>query len=110
MNEINLSYIWVSVLLMSLITYIPRVTPFIFLQKRALPEWFNDWLTFVPPAVFGALIFPDILMQEGRISLSWDNLALWASVVTFPAAYFTRSLTVSILVGAGAYALLMYVG
>ena len=103
------TYMWVSVALMVVIIYVIRVLPFAFLQGHHMPDWFNDWLSYVPAAVFGALIFPDVFLSGGKLALGWDNLNLYATLVTFPVAYKTRSIALTILAGAAAYAALMLI-
>lgn len=49
---------------MGLVTYIPRMLPMAIGQRLQFPEWLKQWLSFVPYAVLGALIFPGILTVD----------------------------------------------
>lgn len=51
---------------MSLVTMIPRLLPSFIVDKLEFKPWLNRWLSAIPYAALGALIFPGILMvKEG---------------------------------------------
>jgi branched-subunit amino acid transport protein len=53
---------------MAVVTYIPRMLPFIVFKGKELPPFLQGVLKNVPFAVLGALIFPSILLiQEGNL-------------------------------------------
>jgi branched-subunit amino acid transport protein len=76
------------------------------LSHYNLPAWFTRWLTFVPTAIFGALVFPDIFITNNHINLALNNVALWTTVIITPLAVKTKSLGYTIITGALAYAIL----
>jgi branched-subunit amino acid transport protein len=58
----------IIVILMALVTYIPRVIPIAFLSGKELPLFIKNFLYYIPFAVLGALIFPEILYSTDSIS------------------------------------------
>jgi branched-subunit amino acid transport protein len=48
-------------ILMMLATYIPRLLPFFMINAEKIPYSIKMYLSFVPYAILGALIFPGIL-------------------------------------------------
>jgi len=58
-----------------------------------------SWLGFVPPAVLAAMLLPAIVLKEGKLNLSMDNLFLWAALPTFAAAVLTKNLFIPVVVG-----------
>lgn len=56
-----MSSLLILVLLMGIVTYIPRAVPMVMLQKAKLPPRIKRFLEFVPYAVLASLIFPGIL-------------------------------------------------
>ncbi|RKQ31252.1 AzlD domain-containing protein [Oceanobacillus halophilus] len=46
---------------MSLVTMIPRVIPAFVVEKLQFRPWINRWLSAIPYAALGALIFPGIM-------------------------------------------------
>lgn len=52
---------------MSLVTMIPRYLPVWIVERFIMPNWIKKWLSFIPYAALGALIFPGILtIEEGN--------------------------------------------
>jgi branched-subunit amino acid transport protein len=49
---------------MALVTYLPRVLPALVLDRINFPGWFGKWLQSIPYAALGALIFPGILLVK----------------------------------------------
>lgn len=53
---------------MGLVTYIPRMLPFVLFKGKELPPFIQGVLKNVPYATLGALIFPAVfLIQKGDI-------------------------------------------
>ena len=53
---------------MGLVTYIPRMLPFVLFRGKELPAFIQGVLKNVPYATLGALIFPGILLiKQGNI-------------------------------------------
>ena len=94
---------------MGIVTYLPRLIPFLALagggEGGTLPAWLERWLRYVPVAVLAAMLLPSLLVIEGRASLAWDNLYLWAAVPTAWIAWRTRSLIGAVLAGMAVVAL-----
>lgn len=57
----------IAVLLMAIVTYLPRVAPIVLLRSRIKSKFINSFLYYVPFAVLGAMIFPSILFSTGNI-------------------------------------------
>ncbi|WP_114744040.1 AzlD domain-containing protein [Falsibacillus pallidus] len=61
-------FMWM-ILGMGLVTYIPRMLPFVLFGGKELPPFVQGVLKNVPYATLGALIFPGILLiKEGELS------------------------------------------
>ena len=89
------------------VTAVPRVLPLVLLSKIELPRWLVAWLTFVPVAVLAALLAIEVLMVGGKPALSTANPSLLAILAALAVAGLTRSLIATVLVGVGAYWLLL---
>lgn len=101
-------YIFGVILIMALTGFLPRIIPMAILKKHPIPHWFKVWLTFVPPAIFGALVFPDIFLTQGRLNLSLTNIPLLTTLLITPLVLKTKSLGVAVVAGGGVFALLEY--
>ncbi len=61
----------IIILCMALVTYIPRVVPFVTISERPLPKKIKQFLGFVPYTALGALIIPGVFSAvEGELLIS----------------------------------------
>lgn len=90
---------------MTLGTVLPRALPMTLMADRPLPPLVRRWLTFVPAAILAAMVAPDILLRDGDLFLSPDNMFLLASVPTLLVAWKTRSLFATLAAGMALVAL-----
>lgn len=98
--------IWLMIIGISAASILPRILPVAVLSRFEFPERFKEWLSFVAPAVLGALTVVSVLAPQGYINLSWNNLYIWAFIPTFAIAVRTRSLFYTLLTGILCMALL----
>ena len=85
---------------MALVTLIPRVMPVTLLAR---------WLSFVPVSVLAALVAPDLLLADGKLNISGDNLFLIATFPTLLICWYKKgSLFGALAVGMGTVALIRY--
>lgn len=68
--------VFLVVLLMALVTYVPRMLPMVFLGDRELPPFWDSLFYYIPFAVLGALIFPGILKSTGDVPSSLAGTAV----------------------------------
>lgn len=79
----------IAVLLMALVTYIPRVLPVSLFRKEIKSKYIKSFLWYVPYAVLGSLTFPGIFYSTG----SFPTAAVGTAVALF-LAYKEKSLVV----------------
>lgn len=85
---------------MAIVTYIPRALPIVMLANEELSPSLQKWLTYIPGAVFAALVFSDVFFWQESVSFSLaQNKKLLPSMLVLLVALKTKSLTWSILVG-----------
>lgn len=89
---------------------LPRVLPISLLSKRNMPPHVQTWLSFVPVSILAALVAPEIFLQNGKLVLNLHNEFFIASIPTFFAAFWSKSLFVTLSVGMASVALLRYIG
>jgi branched-subunit amino acid transport protein len=102
--------IFLTLLGMSLVTYLPRLLPVMFLSSRALPAVLTSWLRYVPVSVMAAMVLPTLVVRDQAINLRGDNLFLWAAVPTLLVAWKSKSLFAAVIVGMAVVALARYLG
>lgn len=100
--------IFVTIVGMGVVTYLPRLLPVWLLSQRTLPPVVVAWLRFVPVAVLAALLLPGLVVREGQINVGLNNIFLWAAIPALLVAWRTRSFFGTVLVGMGLVALLRW--
>ena len=98
--------IWIMIAGVSLVSILPRILPVALFSHHEFPEPFKRWLSFVAPAVLGALAALSILAPAGDIDISVHNRYIWVFIPTLLVAIKTRSLFYSLLFGIVIMALL----
>jgi branched-subunit amino acid transport protein len=91
--------LFITILGMAAVTYLPRVLPFWVLSSRRLPTAMVTWLRYVPVAALSAMLVPLLLLEGDEIRLGLDNAFLWAAVPVALVAWRTRSFLASVVVG-----------
>ena len=91
--------IWVVMVFGGLITFGMRFSLIYLFGKFEIPETMKRALHYVPPAVFSAIIFPEIFLSDGVPNLSPTNPRLLAGLLAIFTAWFSRSTLITILVG-----------
>ncbi|HYK73547.1 MAG TPA: AzlD domain-containing protein [Pseudoneobacillus sp.] len=74
---------------MGLVTYLPRMLPFVLFRGKELPSFLQGVLKNVPFATLGALIFPGILLIQEDI---------WYGILGAAAAFLTAFLGANVIV------------
>lgn len=88
-----------------LVTWIPRILPFLFVRAITLPQIVLRWLTYIPICILSALVF-ETIFNVGETVVTIDWLHLLALIPTFLIAIWTRSLSLTVVVGVVTMALL----
>jgi branched-subunit amino acid transport protein len=102
--------VFLTLLGMTVVTYVPRLVPLWFLSSRSLPAVVVSWLRHVPVAVLAAMLLPSILISDQQVNLDLSNTFLWACIPTLLVAWKTRSLFGSVVAGMVTVAVLRLVG
>lgn len=80
---------FISVLVMAIVTYIPRILPISVFQREIKSRYIKSFLFYVPYAVLAALTFPAIIWSTGS-----ELTAAVGTVTAVLLAYFEQSLVV----------------
>lgn len=88
-----------TILLMAVVTYLPRLAGFMLAGQRVPPFWLR-FLHFVPISVFAVLIVPALPGTGGLLARST------AAIVAGLLMWRTRSLAIGLLGGLGIFFLL----
>ena len=98
--------IWLVMLFGGLITFGMRFSFIYLFGKFEVPEMMRRALHYIPPAVFSAIIFPEIFLPNQQLDFSLNNHRLSAGLMAVVVAYFTKNTLITILAGMIALVLL----
>lgn len=87
-------YLFISIAIMALVTYLIRVLPVTLFHKQLKSRWIASFLCYIPYTVLAALTFPAVFYATGN-----DITSIAGTVVALVLAFFDRGLLV---VAAGA--------
>ena len=95
-------YIYMLIL-MGLVTFIPRWVPIFFLSDRKLPDWLIRWLDLIPVSILSALLLPALITHEVAHgepkALDILRPEMIVAIPTFIFALKTKSLGGTVFVG-----------
>ena len=60
-------YIVLAILVMALVTYLPRVVPLILMKKKIESKFLQSFLYYVPYTVLASITFPAIFHSTGSL-------------------------------------------
>ena len=93
----------IVIILAALAAFIPRYLPVLFFSTRKIPEWFNEWMKYVPVSLITALVVKSIFMSKTYAFVPFGHVSqILAAVIVMIVAYFTRSMAVSVIGGLAA--------
>lgn len=88
------------------VTLLPRIFPLVFLRKFAFPQWYQQWLSFLPVTIMAGLVAQQLIPENGNWGQAWPNIA--ASACCVLCAVLSRSLFATVLCGIGAVIVLTH--
>ena len=80
-------YIIICIVIMAIVTYIPRVLPLTIFNQKINSIFIKSFLSYIPYAVLGAMTFPSIFYSTENITYS-----IVGTLVAIVLAYFEKDL------------------
>ena len=91
--------IWWVMILAGLFTFLMRLSFILVVGRKEIPSLFKRTLRFIPPAVLSAIVFPELLISDGKLDISTDNARLIAGIIAIMVAWKTKNVVWTILSG-----------
>ncbi len=100
---------WALIIYCGLITFLTRFSMIALLKKEMFDDKIREVLSYVPSAIFPAIIFPAIFLDNtGSIQLE-DNPKILAAIIAMIVGIFTRNIIATIFSGLASYWFLIFV-
>ena len=100
---------WALIIYCGLITYLTRFTMISLIKKEMFNERIREILSFVPSAIFPAIIFPEIFINDVGLFQIDDNPKIIAAIIAVLIGIFSRSIIATIFSGLASYWLLIFI-
>lgn len=90
---------WLVILGMALVTFATRFVAFVAIRGD-IAQWLQRWLSYVPIAVFVALLLPPLITEEiGTTTMLSFGPALPVGIVGAVVAWYSRNVLLTITLG-----------
>ena len=100
---------WTLIIYCGLITFLTRFSMIAILKKEMFNDRIREILSYVPSAIFPAIIFPAIFLDDGGSMQLEDNPKILAAVIAMIVGIFTRSIIGTIFSGLASYWFLIFI-
>lgn len=82
----------------ALVTWIPRILPFILVKNMNMPKIVLRWLAYIPVCILSALVIEGFFVkEEAFVTVQWLNVM--AFIPTLFVALLTKSLSKTVIAG-----------
>ena len=100
---------WVLIIYCGLITYLTRFSMIALIKKEMFNDRIREVLSYVPSAIFPAIIFPAIFLDNSGSILIEDNPKIMAALIATLIGIFSRSIIATIFSGLVSYWFIIFV-
>ena len=100
---------WQLIFFCGFITYLTRFSMIALIKKEMFNDRIREVLSYVPSAIFPAIIFPAIFLDNSGLILSEDNPKIIAAIIATIIGIFSRSIIATIFSGLASYWFIIFV-
>ncbi|MEG0439195.1 MAG: AzlD domain-containing protein [Solibacillus sp.] len=92
--------IWMVLVILgcAVVTWLPRILPFVFVKNVKMPDVVLRWLAYIPVCILSALVIEGMFVKEAQL-VTIDWLHLCAFIPTLLVALVTKSLSKTVVAG-----------
>ncbi len=94
---------WISIIIAGILTYFTRMTMIALVSRDMLGDRIKAVLAYVPSAVFPAIIFPAIFINDYGSFIEINDPKIFGAIVAIIVGYFSRNVIATILSGLISY-------
>ena len=100
--------IWISIIIAGVINYLSRLGSVLLIKPERLNENTKKILSYVPSAVFPAIIFPAVFLNESNAIVQINDPKIIGFIVSIIIGYLSRSIITTIISGLLSYWLVIF--
>ena len=99
---------WLSILIAGIVTYFTRFSMITLINSERLSKNTKIILSYVPSAVFPAIIFPGVFFNDYGNFVELSDPKIIASVIAIIVGYFAKNIIATILSGLISYWIIIF--
>ena len=99
---------WISITIAGILTYLTRMTMVALVRREMLGNRIKNVLTYVPSAVFPAIIFPAIFINDYGTFIEMNDPKIFGAIVAIVVGYFSKNVIATILSGLISYWIILF--
>ena len=100
---------WLSITIAGILTYFTRMTMITLVRRDLLGEKIKAVLAYVPSAVFPAIIFPAIFINDYGSYIEMNDPKIFGALVAIIVGYFSKNVIATIFSGLLSYWIIIFV-
>ena len=100
---------WTLIIYCGLVTYLTRFSMIALIKKEMFNDRIREVLSYVPSAIFPAIIFPAIFLDNSGSFILEDNPKIIAAIIATVIGIFSRSIIATIFSGLASYWFIIFV-
>ncbi len=100
---------WSTIIYCGIITYLTRFSMIFFLKEDIFNDKAKKILSYVPSAIFPAIIFPPIFLDNTGSADFENNPKILAAILAIIVGYISRNILATICIGLISYWFLIFV-
>ena len=100
---------WALIIYCGLITYLTRFSMIALIKKEMFNDRIREVLSYVPSAIFPAIIFPAIFLDNSGSFILEDNPKIIAAIIATIIGIFSRNIIATIFSGLASYWFIIFV-
>ena len=99
---------WLSIIIAGILTYFTRMTMIALVSRDMLGNKIKAVLAYVPSAVFPAIIFPAIFINDYGTFIEMNDPKIFGAMIAIVVGYFSRNVIATILSGLISYWIILF--
>ena len=101
--------VWISIVIAGLVNYLSRLVSVLVINPKKMSERTKKILNYVPSAVFPAIIFPAIFLDNTGTPQFEDNPKILAATIAFVVGILSRNILATIFSGLISYWFIIFI-
>ena len=99
---------WFSIIISGIVTYFSRMAMVALIDREMLGAKVKEVLNYVPAAVFPAIIFPAIFINDYGTFIEMNDPKIFGAIVAIVVGYFSKNVIATILSGLISYWIILF--